>query len=826
MYFKAVKKLNIIDVDDDFAYLERVSPTGDASFVFFYRVSPLKAVKHSAVTVRVTVFSRSVPKKSILGDPVQLGEIDAKKLIKNMLTHVSVAKTAAKQQEQFNVAVKMSDMTSKINNEIIGQLRAGVPASEIPQLYKTVLKIMDVADLKENVDVKPILNHMAFSADTVTYNSSSLDADPKFLMHEMLLKDGLDPSSIVSLTHRSTTSSDSLAGTLRKSRKPEVHTSAQTKLLNLHLYKPAFSAIAKNTDKVEDGTHVHVAVIQPIENIAVPVRVMIPHHAMTLDSKVNTSFFVKFELIDGKTGSALDTLTRPLDVAKHMQVYNTPKVPPIVRQVRSETSTRVNLEIKQLDMGATAVEVYKKTLSRAMTEIEDYTLLGTYDVKSTDQTLLVPVSMHKYSTSVYRVVPIGQQSTQGFEFTNVVVRPQSFKPIKALSLTVRSADVGIIVEARRLPRHVTAIEFLVRNVSIHEHEFTNVGSDVVHIDDHMRASDYVSAIDTTARPGHVYEYAARLVYKSGTSELVTGVLYEFTRPSPGKVDTRIDNIEITQDDEPNVTFSINTTITDTNIDVIKTLLQRQDIFDMFADDVAKEREFIKNLIAHNVQRVDTVTGKREDFGVVTTDSFDDAVLRKNQSVDALKQGHRYRYEVTALLRAPETMFETLIKEKVDSVTKKPYAFKPAKFLHPITLDRGVIVSQQGLKVLYTKDAMSHGALGSVESIEVSFDDDPAHVIDPAAARFDAYTNIITWKLQGSIDQVDHFLIIKNTMGVRTLVGKAHSEFRLGNCQYVHRLTHRDEGAITYVIVPVYNDYSLGDEIMTNVVVVDDVPRNI
>jgi hypothetical protein len=358
-----------------------------------------------------------------------------------------------------------------------------------------------------------------------------------------------------------------------------------------------------------------------------------------------------------------------------------------------------------------------------------------------------------------------------------------------------------------------------------EKEYRNVGESIVFVDDASRIADHVTLIDGDVIPENVYEYVVKLIYGSGTSEIVGNNVVEFLKPTPGKVDTKIENVIVDHSSEPNVTFNLSTTIIDNNIDIIKTLLQRQDIYDLFKDDVAREREFIKSLIAHNVKRIDLTTGDKENFGIITSTLFSDRDLRKNQAIQPLKVGHKYRYEITALLRAPETMFELLSKEKFDPITKKTYTFNPSKFLHPITLNRGVLMTSQGLKTRYAKEAMSHGIIGTIESVDVSFDSDNTIVLDSSASRFDRHTNVITWKTQGSIDAIDHFVIIKDVLGVRTLIGKAHSEFSYGNCQYLHRLTQRDLGALRYVIIPVLNTYEIGAESITNVVVIDDVPTN-
>lgn len=824
MYFRINRRYNLLEVRDDFAYLRHVLPNGDLEFEFFYHVQPHDAVSHEALKVDVTVFSRTIKHKPLLENS-HTGFIDTRKLVGNILSHIPDAKSAIKQQEEFNVAKRSSDISSRINNEIVGQLRAKVPAGAIRQLQRPVLKLMPSADVKEAAEVKPVLTQVAhqYTADIDTVHSSSIDENATRLMHDLIVRQGIDPSHVLQLQHRSVPGVDAFGGILRPARALEFENSPLTRLLNFHLFPPKVQFRPLYTSQVEDSTLVQVLVNETQSKVEVPITVIVPRHAFRSDGRDTGHFFVKFELINGRTGVAVDTVTKPLDAARHIQLYYTPRRPPLVKVTRSEISTRANLEIKQIDPGATAVQIYKKTFYRAVTDTDDYTLIGTYNVKRNEQSLLVQVDLPRNSAVLYRVVPVGKQGTQGFEYANVVVRPARYRPIKALALTAQPIDIGVRLEARQIPQHVVAIEFKARNRTTFETDFRNVGGDVTQIDDAVRTSDFLTIVDRDVSPNNVYEYAAKLIYESGTEEVVSNTIIEFIQPVPGKVDTKIDDIVVNSHGEPNVTFNIETTIVDKNMDVVKALLQRQDIYDLFKGDVEKERDFLKDLVAHNVQRIDLTTGAREDFGVVTGTSFSDVDLRKNQAIQPLRLGHRYRYEVTPLLRAPETMFESLAKEKVDVVTKKTYTFSPAKFLHPLTLSRGIIVSAAGLRTRYSKETMSHGAIGSVESIEVSFDDEPARIIDPSCVRFDKFLNVITWKVQGDVNQVDHFLIMKDVHGVRTMIGKAHSEFLYGNCQYLHPVARRDEGSLAYVIVPIFNNYKTGTQVTTNSVIVEPFP---
>jgi hypothetical protein len=168
------------------------------------------------------------------------------------------------------------------------------------------------------------------------------------------------------------------------------------------------------------------------------------------------------------------------------------------------------------------------------------------------------------------------------------------------------------------------------------------------------------------------------------------------------------------------------------------------------------------------------------------------------------------------------MFETFQKSMVDRITKKPYKFSPSKFLHPITLKRGTIVSSIGLKTKYGQDQMFYGTIGLSKTLDVSFDKIIAEIVDFNVTQFTKNTNLLTWRIQGLIEKVDHFILMKEVNGIRTIIGKAHSEFEYGNCQFYHNLTRRDIGELRYVIVAVYDDYNSSKFVKSNTIVIEEV----
>jgi hypothetical protein len=819
MFFKFNRRFKLLQVDDTFAELLSVADNGDLEFELCYSVKQSEVVHRNALTVAATVISRNIERRPLLENSHD-GRINSKALVKNILRQVQNAKTTLKNRESYVAARRNSSILSRVNNENIPQLRAKVPTKLITRMRHTRLQPVPTAEIKQENDVRPLLQMTAHNnlLDIQTTLSSSIELPARRIMHDMIVRQGRDPSTVTGLTHRSLAAKSVYRGLLRPSRAPERSFDPSVRLLHHHLFRNNTRPFRRTTAEVEDQESVHLPVNGVEDDIIIPIVVTIPRAAQRVENRDVSHFLVRFELFDGESCAVIDTVTVPLDVARHLKLFYTPKEPPTVNAVKAPLASKVNLEVRQVDPGATAVRVYKKTIGRATVDTDDYALIGTYDLTMIGQ-LNVPVDIAIESPAIYRVVPLGEFGAVSSEYTNVVVTPDRYRPIKALAVNAQNAEQGIEIEVREFPPDCAAIEILCRNRSTHEKEWTNVGG-VTLIDDATRTAGQFSTVHDTVSDYRVYEYVARVIFRGGTSELAGNTLVERIPDEPGRVDIQITDLIVSHEEAaPNVSFTMRSVLPEQDLDMIRQMMDKQQIQQFFNNDLAKEREFFQGLVAHNVQRVNLTTGQREDFGVITADFFNDQTLRKSQSAEPLRYENKYRYEISALVRSPETLFEKFEKTSVDEVTRKSYTFKPSKFLHPITLREGTLVTSRGLKTRYAKDTMTHGRIGTVETVEVSFDSPPARIIEQNVSRFNKGLNIITWKLEGSIDQIDHFLIMKDVHGVRTVIGKSHSEFEFGNGQYLHPVGELDEGELAYVIVPVFNDYTLGEEETTNVVIV-------
>jgi hypothetical protein len=119
--------------------------------------------------------------------------------------------------------------------------------------------------------------------------------------------------------------------------------------------------------------------------------------------------------------------------------------------------------------------------------------------------------------------------------------------------------------------------------------------------------------------------------------------------------------------------------------------------------------------------------------------------------------------------------------------------------------------------------MTHGIIGNVENIDVTFNSNTPAVSSFIATRINYEFINLTWEVPIGLRfrLIDYFIIMKDVFGVRTIIGKMHSQSKKSS--FMHKLTHDDVGQFKYILVPVYNNYTLGTMLESNTVeVLDDI----
>jgi hypothetical protein len=480
MFFRYQQTANLITVKNDYATLARVLPNGDLLFNFTYSANPGQVLNRGARIVSVQALSRYMPTVSLLG-VTQRGIIDTASLVNNIRALMLNAKQAVLQRQVYTLAQINSNILDYVSNEILQQLLAGVSPKNIQQLNTPQLQVVKSSDIKQANDPQPILHRVANSLlvpDISTTISGSAAANPQALMEDMIVRQGLDPAYILQLTPRSLPESVTRHGLSNTSRAIEHLTDPATQLLNFHLFPPTSDVPPTTTHGTIDEELVQVLQVVTQDTVEIVVPLIIPASQLRLENADLTQVFIQFDLINGDSNEPVDTIVQTLNIARELQVHYTPKLPPIMKAAVTPASSHGTLQIKQVDPGATSVQVYKKVIYAAAQDTDNYSLIGTYALTSKQEALQINVDVPLSSATIYRAIPVGNQQAQGFEFTNIIIKPPRYTPLRSVALTGLQVDQGIQLEARSIPSRCVAIQFLKWNLTTHDSSFTVVNGDV------------------------------------------------------------------------------------------------------------------------------------------------------------------------------------------------------------------------------------------------------------------------------------------------------------------------------------------------------------
>lgn len=820
---RAHKKITLAD---DFAELVNVTAEGDVVFEITYGINQSEVIASGVSLVKATAYVTRKRETSIFENK-QGQKASPAEIISNIQNLQRVYRGIAKTNESHVLASAISDATSRVSNQLVNYLRKPASStslstiSRLSQLRKTSIFLKEVSRVEDDEsNDHPILQTNRNSLPDIDYRSTVRQS-----IKNMMLKRSVDSSSVIDLKKDRSSAATNLRGIYTPPTRKVGYRWGDDD--NADLVRQTFTQMVPNTTlrvtttrEISSEQLVQVVETVPRDKISVPVSLTITSDKLSSPRGAVTTLFVRLDVLN-RCGVVVDAIEKEIDISFHLRMFNTPKIPPEVKFARYDSFSKGTLQVFQQDPTATAVRVYRKFVSHISTELDDYVLIGEFSVAKGAGFASIPIDISRKDTSVYRVIPVSSEGFSGSEFTNIVINPPggNKRKFRHVSLTSKIVENGISLEVRELPPDVVAFKILRKNRTIFESSPTVVGEDVLFVD--QSKDDHVySVVDNQAKDDNIYEYKIELIYNGGTTEIAGEVLVEYLPLVENLVDTRIIDLQTSTDPiSPDVTFSIESKLVDGNLDTVKNLLERQGLSQYFSDGILRERDKLKKLIAHQVTRVNLTTGQRENFGVVTTSQFTDSELGKINSVSPLKPGYRYRYDINTLLRAPETLFETLEKSAVDSATKKPFTYKPSKFLHPITMKKGNILEREAQISRYSKDDMSFGNVGDLVTAEVSFAQEQVTLADIRAFKYDKHHVLLQWTLNGSSKLIESFIIILEENKMHVPIGKVHAIDEKRKYEFVHRLTTTDIGNYVYNIIPVFSNYSMGSEVKSNAVVV-------
>jgi len=456
--------------------------------------------------------------------------------------------------------------------------------------------------------------------------------------------------------------------------------------------------------------------------------------------------------------------------------------------------------------------------------------LGEMTAGGMSEILTQNFSMANYNnyaaTMQARWVMMGSRSTEFAELVfpgvnnNLASTSFLMGPKHCAELDVKFSSVSAFIKTGRIDIRVAGLEtpgpvmVVRRDLTLHEQIFTPLS-----IDEPVRlpteGTGPLIFEDINVKDDHVYEYRAKVFTREGRELMTTGlatVTYQVLNGNAVEMTLGSPEVDIDSSGDINVSFSLLGTVPKTGVTALNDVLEAGGLAKYFETDIQADRENLSDLLAFHVERVDLKTGDVESFGVITDPEFSDKSLRSTNNVSTLKSGRKYRYVVSALLRTPDTLLDSATRTKIDPTSGREYSFKPSRYLRPATLKSGALAATNVVAGTDVSEEFAAGFAGVQRFIDISTDSRLPSIVSASVRANSRGHNVVRWKVKGSMNKIDHFVIVATKLGMKTIIGRSHNISSNGSFKHVDKKMSKCVGQVTYQVVPIYNDYTQGSPV--------------
>jgi hypothetical protein len=828
MYFNPANNLKgFLEIGDNFAELIEITAPSISSnsdfknqridsclkFRFSYEISQIKAIQENALSVRITIKKKNRVKNSIT-QSTKVGSVDTKKLIENILMQKINIINSSKEEKESIILIKESDISSKVNNQILNALKNGDDISELKGLKKSKLVFLNKTEnskFSKNSALEAQVGHSTVEIkdnDVLLKNNLSTTINAKNERLKLLFTKGFASSQITDLSDRTLSIHNASSGTSRKQKAEEYAGDIKTKLLNTHLFEG---------QRKPESSKDFFASIQDIfdDKITVSTEINIKESV----AKTQTTVLVSFELLQlttkrsgVKETKVIEKVEKDLNIQSYITRFFQPATPPLVKF--SKTNQNITFKIRQVDANANFVSVYKRTINNGNLK-EKYVKLTSIPATVKGGEANFSVVNLKDNTAIFRFVPSnGLTNFESCEFTDVVVKDSPRVNERSLIIVPslsKSGEEGIELTAyNNYMPDIVAAKLLVRNATTGKKKFEVVNT--------FTFSDKQNSPRLKLKklvPYNVYEFTTILITEMG-DEIPSNytACLEYLPPvgTPLNVVISKPTTVSSSGTSIDVQFSISANVVEDQTKMLRSMLDQLQITDPVG------RSTLSDLIAFNVVRYNTMTGDVDDMGIIANNAtFSDSVEAGKRGIKTTEIGNSYKYIVYPLVRNPNTVIEK-VTDVVDTETKKSYKLNAQKHHHPATLLRGNVVSEHYLKN-DPRPEMMKGMLGTSYEVPVSFENKNPRIFD-LFVRQENNKNYLTWKVDGDPTLIDHILVTKTINDVRTVVGKSNG---FSDRQtFIHVLTKDDIGLMSYLLTPIYLNYASGNNVESSKILIERV----
>jgi hypothetical protein len=548
------------------------------------------------------------------------------------------------------------------------------------------------------------------------------------------------------------------------------------------------------------------------------LQAIIPVNKSIYHAKVaGASISAKYEIFN-QNGQVVNTLTQ--------STVFLPDITLLSKLVRKEPAvTLLNnpnddcyLSVAQNDRNANKIVSYKKDVS-VEGDCSEFKFDKDFYIKLSDyQNSFINKnsyrSIYRYF-SEYKENGLSQTSSNFKEIIIKKTKGQIFDP-SSLIITDSAASFNqAILKLFNPPEDASQYKIVRKQViaSAVRHDT------VVEISNFKSVND-ATVIDASVVDGESYEYT--LYFKTNTGLTRRSKSYNFYYKNSiinQAINTQITNFSTSKDenDDPVVSFDISTNVTPgTESNKLIQLLKDDGVYDELFSNTQTLNDTFKDLIFHKVTRINLKTGQKESFQLSQsqTQFTDNVQTRTVNSISPIKIGIPYRYEVrVALINVNSSLRDYVVSETSDFSTDTVY-YNPYKWKQPFTKKTGTILAQDNSSNFKSSQPTFESyELGVAAFKDITYTNVDYDISSVTVSSFQTKINYVEWQLPLPLAAYDHFVIVKQVNKKKSILDAVYSS------EYYDILDPAtDVGTICYYITPVFQDYSVGKTIKSNIIV--------
>lgn len=804
--------VDAIVIPDNFAMLSDIAG-GFCQYVFSYNIDPSLALKLHGSKVRIHISKENLTPSynstlSTTNDIAGIGSVSPSNVISSILTRKSTIKDNLQATRNKILFSFISDFTVNISNTDTAKLKAanGKPIA-VQQERKFVTATVDSAIKSNN---RPAVLETPLFASTKDKASSS--GSVRESSQNMLFELKVDPASLM-VKQRAIGSAHSVHGGIYKTVGQTFATKQSAKVQTLVSSLNSTGTVTKPTMQTLAKESYYTAPIQ-LSNTTLVVNELAD---IPLDIVGGEDFYVIYDLVDADD-QIIERKSAYVSHSKWYHYFQTPTIPPSINIAPVSKAGSVKIEIKQNDPKAIGVLLYRKLISAVNNNSSSfYVRIGDIPLQTSEGWKHIDDRNAGGKLAIYRAIPYGTNGLLAAEFGSAVTKSENLDKYATKNtkpsytpFTSKITESGVSFLLSNIPDGTVCVKLLRTDIPNRSKRF--VGKPILLTNQDKGSINF---IDSDVYDGRCYIYNAVLISKTGTeTQCPTEIFLEYKPAKTNVLSTTINNQQyLKSGSDVDVSFSLSTSFLELGETQIKSTLEKQGLGQLFMTELNKEK--LRELYVYNIVRVNLDTNEVDDLGFTNESEILDSKLSSITGARGVSSGS-YRYVVTTYLRNPDTLLENYVVSVEDEkYPSKSYTYKPNKWRHPLTLESGTLTSPAALKRNHAKSPFSFGSIASIAEMTVSIPEITPTILNAKATKINSELIKVSWTIKGNIQKIDHFIVMVEILGMRSIAGKCHNISDTGNLEFIDTLTDNEKGELSYVVIPVFNNYERGKEVKTN-----------